>query len=70
MIYTNTDPSAIQAMEEARTGNYGEEGFYDEYEDVYCPICGELNPEFFYVDTYGDCVGCSECVHKEYSLPY
>ena len=34
----------------------------DEGQDVYCPICGEENPEWFY-EADGEIIGCSECVH-------
>lgn len=29
--------------------------------DVYCPICGEENPEAFYIQD-NDVIGCSCCV--------
>ncbi len=47
-------------MERARTGNYGEDG----YEEYSCPVCGADSPDKFYIDNYGDCVGCTECVTK------
>ena len=34
-----------------------------EGDDVYCPVCGEENPEDFYVHD-GDVVGCSCCVKR------
>lgn len=38
---------------------YGEE----EAPDVYCPMCGEENPEHFYVQD-GEIIGCDNCVEK------
>ena len=35
-----------------------------EGDSVYCPCCGEENPEYFYTDC-GDVVGCSECINWE-----
>lgn len=36
-----------------------------EAEDVYCPVCGEENPEYFYTDGTGiDVVGCSCCIKR------
>lgn len=34
-----------------------------EGDDVYCPVCNEENPEYFYVQD-GDVIGCSECVEQ------
>lgn len=34
-----------------------------EGDDVYCPVCGEENPETFYVQE-GDVVGCDCCCKK------
>lgn len=31
--------------------------------DVYCPVCGEENPEYFYTEKGGiDVLGCSCCI--------
>lgn len=30
-----------------------------------CPICGEI-PEWFYIDDWGEIVGCSECLSVKY----
>lgn len=68
MIYSNNDTMAVLAMEAERTGNYGSDYYDDEYESPYCPICGESNPEHFYMNLDDECVGCSECIHKEYEL--
>lgn len=35
-----------------------------EGDDVYCPVCGEENPEYFYTAD-GEVIGCSECVRLE-----
>ncbi len=70
MLYRNDDPRAILAMEEALTGNYGEDGYYSSYErDIkYCPVCGACEPDYFYMNDDGECVGCDECVHIVYEL--
>ena len=66
MLYRNDDPRAILAMEEARTGNYGEDGYYDRPNQC-CPVCEIENPDYFYKNCYTDeIVGCSECIYKEY----
>lgn len=31
--------------------------------DVYCPICNEENPEYFYLQG-GEIICCSECVER------
>ena len=31
--------------------------------DVYCPVCNEENPEYFFVSD-GDVIGCSQCVER------
>ena len=63
MLYRNDDPRAILAMEEARTGNYGEDGYYESFDKVErCPLCYAYEPDCFYIDYDGECVGCSECV--------
>ena len=67
MVYSNSDPRAISVMEQARTGNYGED-YYDDTPTQYCPICEACEPEYFYINDDDECVGCSECVHKEYDL--
>ena len=69
MVYSNGDPLALYAMEQARTGNYGEDNYdEEEYED--CPVCGHTAPYEFYVDINGECVGCNECVDRTESLKY
>lgn len=30
---------------------------------IYCPVCGEKNPESFYKSRYGEILGCDYCVH-------
>lgn len=62
MIYSNSDPMAIMAMEEARTGNYGYD--YDDDDEYTCPECGVIEPEYFYINDDDECVGCSECIYK------
>ena len=32
-------------------------------EDVFCPVCGEENPEYFYIAD-NDVIGCSVCVGR------
>lgn len=39
MLYRNSDPMAISAMERARTGNYGEDYYSGEERNVYCCAC-------------------------------
>ena len=69
MLYNNDSRDAILAMERARTGNYGEDDYYEEeYED--CPVCGCTAPYEFYIDINNECVGCSECVQRTESLKY
>lgn len=37
----------------------------DAVPDVYCPVCNEENPEYFYTDQSGvDVVGCSCCLRR------
>ncbi len=62
MIYSNNDPLALLAMEEARTGCYGD--CYGEREAMRCPVCGAYEPEYYYLDDDEECLGCSECVYK------
>lgn len=61
MIYANDDTMAILAMEQERTGNYGEDG-YDDYFGEQCPICGAYNPEHLFMNDDDECVGCDECI--------
>ena len=65
MIYSNDDPMALLAMELERTGNYGDE---EEYESGYCPVCSTYNPEYFYLNSEDECIGCTECVCKTDTL--
>lgn len=61
MIYSNTSPHAVLAMEIDRTANYGD--YYDE--DIReCPVCGALYPEKFYINDDEDCIGCDICIHE------
>lgn len=65
MIYSNDDPMALLAMEESRTGNYGDDYIpMDEDCHLVCPICGAREPEYFYLDDDEECIGCTECVYK------
>lgn len=61
MIYSNDDAMSLLAMEEDRTGNYGD---IEEEAIEKCPVCGVLNPEYYYLDEDEECVGCSECIYK------
>lgn len=67
MVYRNDSPGAVYAMEEGRTGNYG----YDCYEDEpeACPACGSVFVDFYYKNSDGECVGCSECLYRS-NTPY
>ena len=68
MLYINSDPKAILAMEKARMGDdyYGGD-IYDE--DINeCPVCGALYPEYFYMNDDEECVGCAFCVSKVMEL--
>ena len=67
MVYANTSPYALSAMETARTGNYGMDYDYgDDDEDnedtdyTECPYCGEKSNVFYY-DKLNYLLGCSEC---------
>lgn len=62
MTYANDRPDAIAAMERARTGNYGEDGYNDE--TYTCPVCGAEDPDKFYIDFCGYCIGCSDCINE------
>lgn len=42
----------------------------DEPEDFNCPICGEENPEDFYIDKDGELLGCSACVKRVDAYDY
>ena len=35
-----------------------------EADPVFCPVCGEQDPEDLYLDTRGDPCGCSECLKR------
>lgn len=67
MRYKNDAPMATLAMERDRTGNYGEDGYY-EAEEEQCPVCGHYDPLVFYVDINEECVGCSNCVETKDTL--
>ena len=60
MLYSNDSHDAVIAMEQARTGNYGEG--YHEWGYKECPVCGALDPYRFYINDDDECVGCSECI--------
>lgn len=66
MVYANTSPYALAAMETARTGNYGMDYDYggDEAEDdtdyTECPYCGEKSNVFYY-NNLNFLLGCGEC---------
>lgn len=68
MIYRNEDPMAIAAMEAERTGNYGDiyDGYvdYDEDDTRRCPVCGAIEPEYYYLDDDEECIGCTECIYR------
>ncbi len=65
MIYTNDDPMAIFAMELDRTDGYGAvRGGFGGYEREKCPVCGDSDPEHYYMNEDEECVGCSECLYK------
>lgn len=68
MIYKNNSSGAALAMEQHRTGNYGEDGYYEE---PCCDLCGEDG----YVPRVGKArlykmdrqIFCCECL-KEYLM--
>ncbi len=62
MAYANDSPNVLAAMEQARTGNHGADGY--DYETYECPGWGAEDPDKFYIDDYGDCVGCTECISE------
>ncbi len=67
MIYSNDDPMAILAMEHDRTSNYGD--CFDDNDFIEaCPVCDAYIPDYLYINDYEECVGCSECIHKEYNI--
>lgn len=69
MIYRNSDLAAILVMERARTGNYGEDCYSDDYEEdtVQCGMCGcdIANTRTEMVFCYGnhDCL-CDDCFNE------
>ena len=65
MLYKNSDARAVVAMEIDRLGEYPE----SECNEM-CPICGRYNPDYFFLDMYNDCVGCSDCIKRQDSLNY
>lgn len=62
MIYKNTDMRAVTAMERHRLSI--DEG--DEPTVVICPVCGEENDDFLYINGSRDVIGCEKCVEKIY----
>ena len=66
MIYRNDDPRAMIALEEERTGNYGD--YYNDRDMKYCPCCGAYEPDHFFMNDDEECIGCYECVHVVYDL--
>lgn len=65
MIYSNNDAMALLAMEEERTGGYGD---YDDREGK-CPVCGACESDYYYLDdSREECIGCSECIYRVDSL--
>ena len=66
-MYRNTDSAALYAMESCRTGDYGSDYPWDDYESEECPVCGAVDPEQFYLID-NECVGCCECVESVDSL--
>lgn len=61
MIYKNTDARAVTAMERHRLSIED-----DESTVVICPVCGEDNDEFLYVNGSRDVVGCEKCIERIY----
>jgi hypothetical protein len=33
----------------------------------YCPVCGEENPEIYYLDEFRKIIGCDRCIRAEYA---
>lgn len=66
MRYDNNDNNAIGAMERHRTGNYGEDAFdFDEDDIRECPRCGTIYFDSLYVDSYSsEPVGCNYCLEE------
>lgn len=58
MIYNNKDDRCLIEMEYHRLCSK-ECDFVKE-----CPVCYEEDPEYFYIDKFGECIGCSECIEK------
>ena len=69
MIYRNEDYRALRALEEERTGNYGELENFNENTELCCPLCGTEGPKFFYINDDDECVGCTSCIYKS-AEPY
>jgi hypothetical protein len=62
MIYSSDDPRGINAMEQARLGNYGN----DYEEENWCDDCGQEHPSFLYYSTSKHrYVGCDSCIEIE-----
>lgn len=62
MIYNMNDPSLSSAIDDYRTGRYGE-NYYSRTKCV-CPICGEEVNILIYNDYTQEYVGC-ECCTRE-----
>lgn len=68
MIVRNDAPDAVLTMEESRTGHYGEDDYYDAPTQR-CPVCGAIDPLYFYIRRFDDeCVGCTDCIKETPTL--
>lgn len=61
VIYKNTDTRAITAMERHRL-TIDEENITT----VICPVCGEENDDFLYINGSHVVIGCEKCIEKIY----
>ena len=54
----------VMRAERCRTMNYGAD--FDDESDMHCPICNSDEWEYLFRNSYGDIIGCQDCVSKVY----
>lgn len=61
-----TEQNLKSAIDNWRTGHYGEDDYYDE--PFVCPICGEKAYELYYNNRTSEIVGCDYCIEIKDSI--